>query len=277
MAFEKQRYFTYGKTDYNKPVAHYANMEHVAGALYRGEPYADEYGTSYTDVFIWYEEHGIGWKDGNTRTDWIEEDLPGMIERASIFDTPEKFIAELDRRANGEQCAANWIGAREIEVARIIAPEKVSIYLEARERHKMEQEAKERAREEARAAKDVAYVEEQNAKTAEMVKKAVETFHHGGEFRNDEITILKDSYGGSTYSMVNYLANTYGVSIPIKVKGWITESLYSVIVEPNGSISRIRLNRGKKNSTTIFDYLNKLAAAITCGDMVKKILEDVTA
>lgn len=277
MAFEKRRYYTYGKADYNKPVAHYADMEHVAGALYRGIPYNDEYGISYTDFFFWYEQHGIGWKDGNRRTDWAEEDMPGMIERASIFDTPEKFIAELDRRAAGEQCAANWIGAREVEIARIIAPENVSIYLEARERHRVEQEAKEREREAARAEKDAAFVAEQNAKSDEQIKKAVDVFENGGEFRNVEIDICRDRYDTSTYTLVNHLANIYNVNIPIKLKGWIANNLYSVIVEPDGRIERIRLNDGKRKSTTIFEYLNKLAAAITCGDMVKKILEEATA
>lgn len=265
MAFEKRRYFSYSKQDHNTPVTHWAEMEHVNGSMYLGKPYMDN-GYSYTDFFIWYDNFGIGWLEGNKRTEWLEGDLPEMVARFSAYDTSDKFIAELDRRAAEEEYSpSNWIGAREIEVARIIAPDRVEEYLKARKRHGDQQEAKHKAAAEKRERENAAFVEEQNRKAAEQVAKAVEVFKNGGEFKNDQIDIYKDRYDCSCYSLVNHLANIYGVSIPVKVKGWIADNLYSVKVDNSGRVSSVRLNDGKRQSTTIFGYLKELRFAIAFG------------
>lgn len=92
------------------------------------------------------------------------------------------------------------------------------------------------------------------AKRDESVKDVEDAIISGGDIKNTLINGEK--------SVFLILAGKYGISIPMRLAGWMNKTLAQIKVENGKCISVWRWKNAGGASTTIFDYLNKIIAAV---------------
>lgn len=254
--YEKKRFITYN-TNGNSVVYHTKNMQHVIGSLYKDKETQNQYNESECYLYAYFEDYNIGIRIGAMNR--LEcRDIDTMHESLTndyYLDTPEHFISMLDDDVSNKQ----FIGNVQIELAKYLKPERVEVYTQARLDYRAEQDRKHAEAIKKEQAEDKAYCDERNKETEIEIQKVITSINNGGEIKNTTITIYKDRYDYKEYSIFNYLANRYNLSIPIKLKGWINKSLYSIKIE-NGRVTSYKYSGNK--STTIGKYMNMLVSAI---------------
>lgn len=106
---------------------------------------------------------------------------------------------------------------------------------------------------------DRAFCEEQNHLAEQKVQEAKSTLCNGGILKNEVIKFYRNRYNPLIYSIVNYLMRQYGVEVPIRTQGWITDKLASVTVA-NGCCVSLQYFRtkGGQGSQRFFSCMNEL-------------------
>ena len=255
--FQTVRTIMYNYTG-DKAVYHNKKMRHFFDNVYVGECELDSYGQAYYYVFLkWpecdvalYAEKTNGWRTDDEIARWVKNSGTG---------TKDDFIRKMKQRIADQE----WIKLIEIEALRHVAPELVTDAFVARDACEKRREAKRAERELAKEQEDAAFVEEANKKAADIVNAAVNTIRNGGVIQNDEVCFWKTRYDFKKYSVINYLMGQYGVDIPIRTKGWITERLVSVTVyDGHVTVCRwMRSGRGKL-SDSFWEYMTRLVNAV---------------
>jgi hypothetical protein len=124
-------------------------------------------------------------------------------------------------------------------------------YMAKQELEKREKQAADRATESARI----------NAANDEAVKQLLSTADNiraGGRLYSDTILFYRNE-NGSEINGFNLLADIYGISLPINVRGWIAKKLFSIRIE-QGAIKSYRKEGG--DSATFADYLDLMIAEV---------------
>ena len=152
-----------------------------------------------------------------------------------------------------------------IEVAKHIAPERVPVYMSAREKRirRLQEESEKRRAEKQETYRK--YIEETNVAAAALEQACFSAFKEDGDIRNQTITTAqadKDGYPiKSSTSILLYLLRKYGIHVPLKTQGWINNSLHSVKI-CDGSVSRVVYNKKSVVSNKAVECINALSEAI---------------
>lgn len=100
-----------------------------------------------------------------------------------------------------------------------------------------------------------------------IVNPALDIFRNGGEIDASQKVKVFDSEGFKEQNLILYIAEKYGVNIPLKLKGWINKNLAKVIVKEGHCV---RVYRYGGPSKTIFTYLESIISAILSTDNCRK-------
>lgn len=118
---------------------------------------------------------------------------------------------------------------------------------------------------EARAEEEARKKAEQEAHAAEK-REIIRQLLQGGERIGAEYA-RKDAERDTFARLLVEIAQDCGVTIPVKVKGWMFKSLAAVDVK-NGRCDRVHIwKNGGTHSTTIYKYINLLLQALASGSM----------
>jgi len=257
--FETHRVITYNFTR-DKAVYHNVEMRQAKGCIYIGEPKPDEYGRNYCVTYAYFADKGIGIAMGTYADD---ADLQWVLNDAAYHHLDRDWPVYLIHAKQAID-AGYWFTVLEVELLKNIAPELVDGANEARRIHKERSEAKRRAEEQKRQEEDALYVKEQNEQAFKLIDKAIETIKRGGVLNNNTVEIYKERYDSKDYCVVGYLMDKYGVSLPIRTRGWVNNSLARITVSEGGEVTRCqyRPNGKSKGSTAVWKYLDQLIKAI---------------
>ncbi len=137
---------------------------------------------------------------------------------------------------------------------------------ESAEREKrLQKEMEERAAADAEREKERVADKNKNIEKLETVGK---TLLAGEKLKNDSITVYQDDAdmrGKETCAIVALL-DKYGVSVPIKTRGWIIQNLRTVQkIDDGNSTWRIEIKKGANASKSIWGVMDKLYAAMADG------------
>ncbi len=251
---ERHAILHYG-ADGNKVVRHYYDMRPIGGTLYRGEVRDGGGNWGGNGYFIYAVFSGVKYglridsitvfpSDNDKRFD---TDNSNNWYRG-VYASKESYLDYLDKRAD----AGEVMRMVEIEFVRQFDAPRSERYAECRTAALAKREAKAKeARERAEAEKaeaDRKREEEYNA----MLSSAVSAICSGGTVVNTENAILE-------------LFRRYGINIPLRTQGWVKAKLHSFTVHPDGTFSHLSYRpakKGEKPSQVVFDYLEKLIAAV---------------
>ena len=254
--FTPRKVFLYAK-DGNTVVTRSKSVQPVSGNIYRGQDVVKQNG-SFVDccLYVFFPETQIGLKMFEVDTKSTVEEIVDMVARYG-YASAEEFAKMLQDRID----RVKFIGKAQIAFLAQFRPDMVMDCRATRERFaekKAMEEAEEKSREEAA---NKAFVDAANAVVENIVSEAVRTIRAGGVLRNTEITVYRSRYDYSVYQLINYLARRYGINIPLRTQGWINKSLVSIEIK-DGKMTGGRMDSRARQSTVIFEYMNKLIAAV---------------
>lgn len=260
--YESHKIIHYSYSTLNKVVRHIYQMQPIGGNLYKGEITKDEYGAKHCDIFAVYPEVPYGillYKNERIWDDEADKMVDYYLETArnQKLDTFSNFMSRL--RTDME--AGKFIGGVEIAFAMQTDPQLAKELSEHREAYRAKQEERYAAERAKREAEDQAYVNERNEETQKVITEAVDILRNGGTLSNKDITVYRNRYDSSTYSIINHLARLYGVKIPLRTQGWINSTLTAITVQ-DGKMTTGRMVHGRSQSTVIFKYMNQLIEAV---------------
>ena len=252
--YERIKIVRYAK-DGNTVITKKVKAQNIGSNFYATEPRDGGYGQwKLRDIYIYYPSASIGL--------YIEcADESRVVNLPDFIDTPEGLIAHIDELLKNDQ----HIRLSLIEVVKYIAPERVAMYVKAREfrNHRLEEE-----REKRRAEQQESYrkeIEETNLKAFNQENECIRIFKENGDIRNDTITTAKaeeDGYPKTTStSIILYLLRKYDIHVPLKTQGWINNSLHTVTIK-DGSVTRIAYNRKSVVSNKAIECIEMLSQAI---------------
>lgn len=114
---------------------------------------------------------------------------------------------------------------------------------------------------------DRRYCEEMNKMAEQTVANAVQTIINGGVLQNDTVEFFRERHDSSSYSVINHLMRMYGVSVPLRTKGWINDKLANITVK-DGKCEHLQYlkTKGGRCSQTFFDCVNELIRRVNEGD-----------
>ena len=254
--FEKKRIITYN-TNQTKAVYHNKDVRHIVDNIYCGKSSSDGY-NEYCDIYMIYPEIPVGIWAGSVRDSYSVEEVKETVVRAKI-DTVENFLDSIKNRVK----ISDHIRFTEIELMKYIQPNMEHELWESRRIFAENREKKLKEREKKIAEENEIFVKEMNDIAQKDIDSAISIIKNGGNLENNSIEIFKDRYNSKCYSIINYLFVEYGIEVPIKTKGWISEKLRSVYIS-NGhctGASYMRRNGGKCSSK-IFDYMEELIVRV---------------
>lgn len=212
------------KHDGNTVTAHRWKVFHLSGNLYLQEPQTDKYGQRYAHIALFFQNVKIGLDVGILSGWQLDQYSAEDVERRISFAMVEAFRDTINAQmANGEHIKDSYIAfVRQYDDVQ--AGKMQSYKKEWRERNERERQAaiSERERREARERK------ERERAIAEAVEKAEQAIISGGYISNKEI------YGKPLFL---HLFDKNGITVPIRSRGWIIDTLASVTQNNNGSAS----------------------------------------
>ena len=243
--------------DGNTVVTRNKSVQLVSGNIYRGKDIVRQNG-AFVDccLYAFFPEAQLGLMLFEVNTEKTVEEIMNEVTRLSCANAGD-FVKMLQGRIDRIQ----HIGKAQIAFLEQFRPDMVEDCWQARKRFsekRAAEEAEKKAREDA---ENKAFVDAANAVTENIMKEAVQTIRAGGVLRNTEITVYRSRYDYSTYQLINHLARLYGVSIPLRTQGWINKSLLSIEIK-DGKMTGGRMDPRARQSGVIFEYMNKLIAAV---------------
>lgn len=250
--FEKKRVITYN-VNQTKAVYHNKDVHHVIDNIYCGKSSSDGY-NEYCDIYMIYPNIPVGIWVSSVRDSYNIEEVKEMVIRAKI-DTMENFLDSIKNRVKN----SDHIRYTEIEFMKYIQPDMENELWESRRIFAENRDKKYKEREKKIAEENELFVKEMNDIAQKDIDSAISIIKNGGNLENNSIEIFKDRYDSKCYSIINYLFIKYGIDIPIKTKGWISDKLRSVYIS-NGHCTRASYMRkkGGRCSSKIFDYMEEL-------------------
>lgn len=252
--YETIKIVRYAK-DGNTVISKKVKAQNIGNNFYATEPREGGYGQwKLRDIYIYYPSISLGL--------YVEcADESRVLTLPDDISTTEGLVAHMEELVKREA----HIRLSLIEVAKCIAPERVHIYISAREnriRRLQEESEKRRAEQQESYRKDI---EETNAATADQERECIRAFKENGEIRNKTITTAqadKDGYPvKSSTCILLYLLRKYDIHVPLKTQGWINNSLHSVKIS-DGSVFRIVYNKKSVVSNRAIECINALSDAI---------------
>lgn len=229
------------------------------GNLFKGANY-NEYGTDYCDLYVVYENYGIGYivqfhVDARNEV----HDIVNQFKQ-SCFYSDTAFVAYMDAKTNVEK---DWIRDAEIQLVSYFAPEKVAGYMELKKQMQEYREKESVRKAEEREREAAEFVEKMNRKAEEKISAAKDVIRNGGRLQNDSVTVYKDRYDSSTYSIINHLMRMYNIDVPLRTQGWINDKLANAKIE-NGKCETLQYRKvkGAQCSQRFFDCMNELITAV---------------
>lgn len=257
--FEKRRVIMYAP-DGNTVVYHWREMQKIEGNIYRGPSLAPELGTMDScELYCYFSDRNIGLSIGSCYTSKLVADLMEWAEDEGVLSS-EAFIDRVKAKVQGTQhIMLTWV-----EMLKYIEPDLIPACMESRLAHSKRLEAAYRERKRKQAEQEKEFVDGENKAAKELFLKTVSGVAAGeGTVRNDTITVYRSRYNSASYSAINLLARLYGVSIPIKVQGWINSSLSRVDLEQSACCNYwYQRSKHGKGSKTFFGYMNSLVKAV---------------
>ena len=223
--FQRKKIITYG-SDHCTAVYHNKELQHITGSIYKGRNKVDTYGQLSCRIYVFFEKLNVG-------IDLLEIPHPDYFEVEKIensiindykMDSPENFILDMESRVERR----NHIGNAMIQLASHIKPERVEIYRQARLDYRAMKDKEATEHKEKCKQKEILYCQEQNQKSDEQIKLAIQTIKNKGKLLNSEISIYSSRYTYSTYRIINHLMKMFDIKVPIKTQGWINDALYDV-------------------------------------------------
>ena len=255
---ETHRVITYNYQG-NKAVYHNISMKPVFGNIYIGESEPNEYGRAYCMAYAYFKDKDIGiamhqYSD-DTEIESVERDA-NIYCLGSISDFLERMRKVIE--------AGSWVTLLEAEILKNVAPELVDGAFEARRKYRARLDDQERIRKQKAKEEEDSYVNEQNEKAQEKIDKARKIIKDGGILINTEFSIYKRRFDKKDYCVITYFLDKYGVSIPIRTRAWVINSLFSITIGKDGSIATYQYYKhGKsKGSTTVWGYLEDMIKAV---------------
>ena len=252
--YEAIKIVRYAK-DGNTVISKKVKAQNIGNNFYATEPREGGYGQwKLRDIYIYYPSISLGL--------YVEcADESRVLNLPDNISTTEGLIAHMDELVKQEA----HIRLSLIEVAKHIAPERIPVYMSAREnrtRRLQEESEKRRAEQQESYRKEI---EETNIAAAEQEQECIHAFRENGEIRNKTITTAqadKDGYPIKfSTCILLYLLRKYGIHVPLKTQGWINNSLHSVKIS-NGSVFRIVYNKKSVVSNRAIECINALSDAI---------------
>lgn len=257
--YEKKRIITYA-SDGIKAIYHNKDIQLIAGNVYKDKEEADQWGQIHCNLYCYFDNIKIGIDIGGMTC--LNSREPEEMKEAAIrncLDTTDNFIAMLDD--NVINC--RHIGNAQIELAKYIKPERVAAYEQARLDYRAMKDRQEEERWAKREAEDKAYCEQKNSEAEQTVNDTIQSIITGGKIGNIKITIYKNRYNSTTYSVFNYLAYQNNIEIPIKVRGWINNKLVNITIA-DGKMTSYQYQgaKGTHGSNTVWNYIQKVLDVI---------------
>ena len=254
--FEAFRVVTYN-ADQTKALYKNKSMQLIIGSIYRGETVKEEY-NDHCDVYACYDGITVGIWIGSVRTDYSVDEVMEQIRRKGI-DSLENYMAAIKTRLEKQ----DYFRFTEIEFIKHLAPELENQMWESRKAFAENQHKKRMEQAAQREAEDQAFIAAQNAEAEQTINKAMEILRNGGKLENQTVTFYQSRYEHSSYSIVNYLMQKYGVNVPIRTQGWINEKLVSAKIE-DGKCENLQYYKAKgaQCSQKFFDCMNELLAKV---------------
>lgn len=213
----------------NDAVYHWRELQHVGDNVYKDQEVENDYGEYECWIYLLYPECDVALKLSCWNIDrYSAEEVLEAVKREKL-DTAEHFIQHLDDNV----VSGRFIGNALIEFAKHLNPEKVPIYQKARldfiaKREREEKEKQEKIRQQLKEK-----AQQQNDAMQKLIDNAISIIKNGGRLQNENIVLYDDNLEEHTYNIICYLAKQYGVSIPLKVKGWICNKLIWVEIKNN--------------------------------------------
>ena len=230
------RVYTYSKSTMNKVVRHTVNANCIGGSLYIDE----NEGSSSREYFLYYPEIKSGASVGFNSAS--ENALEAIKQYYVNANSPAGYLSMLDNIIN----ANGWIGNREIALAMEIDAQKADVYKDYRQSYLDKQNTRHAEEAEKREAKRIEKERIAKEEKENAINAFVDTIKNGGTVNNANSILVE-------------VCNRFYIDLPIKLKGWIYKSLYSITFKDGKAVSCER--RGNP-STTIFTYLNQLCDRI---------------
>lgn len=255
-AYEPKKVITFAK-DGNTVIKPIRNVKQICGSIYSTEPRDEGYYYKPVKLFAFYGDN-IGIEIANADTETELDKIEQGTENIKTFDG---YISNIKRRIE----ANTWINLAELEYLKAYKPELIAGAEKARAIWKAKQDERRRQEEAERTAREQAEHDAENAKSFEKINKAIEVFKTSGRIENDEITVWTSPDDYKDYTVITYLLDKYGIKCPIKTRGYIINSICTVKVNEDYSISYSRLNKTISNKA--FEVLGELRDIIRCGGM----------
>lgn len=254
--FEMHKVLEYA-ADWNKVVRHNKQLRKLEEPFYSGEITGDEYSRG-AKIYVFYSELNIAMYLGST---YESNNVEFILEqcRKMHMDTPAQLMETLDQLVERNEYIKNIY----IEVAAMVKPERVQVYMESKKNFVLRQEEKRRLKKEQQEIEDQAYVNEHNAEAERVVQEAINLIRSNGKLPNTSVEFFRSRHDSSAYSIINYLMRKYGINVPIRTQGWINDRLTMVSIQ-NGKCATISYQkiRNGKVSEIFHDCMNKLIMAI---------------
>lgn len=252
--WEKHKAVEYAK-DGNTIVCQNRPMRRLRGNYYLGE-IKGEGCNRRASIYAYYPGLDIALYLGRAYENNDVESILGQCRKLGM-ETPEQLIGTLDALVERQSFIKDiWI-----EIATRFAPERVAAYRASKVAYmeKLRQEEEEERKKEC--AEQRAQLERLQRQTEKQLQEAVNVLKSGGRLSNQKITVYRTVYDSKEYSILNYLAQKYGVNIPIKTRGWINSSLSGIVIS-DGRMTKEYVFKGKNFSTVIWKYMDQLIAAV---------------
>lgn len=246
-------------SDCSKAVRKQIAVRKIAGNLYMGKIKKDRYGMETFGLYACYPDCPVGVHlctidrpEEHDTNELYQKALEAYPEVCSL----EQFLDELKMR----ESKGSFIGNREIEFLKYAAPEHMEHYRLYREKYLQQSQERQRQVHKQNEEKNAEFCRTKNQEAEEIIQNTMEIIFHSGVLHNSEVSYYQGRYDYTTYKLVNYLFKRYEVKLPIKVQGWVNQSLVNITFKDGNAVSFTFL-KGRE-SKTFPSYFEKLLEAI---------------
>ena len=255
--FETKKVITWN-TAGNKAVRHNVNVAKITDNVYVGEiDKNDNY--YYINCRLYALYNGIAFDFGYIDSEIEMDDLVERINN-SPWANADKFMENIYQRIENGM----WINLVEMEYIKAVNPTIIPDVEKARAAWQKKLDDKRTAEQNIRNAEKQEEMEKANAEALDVVNSAINTIKNGGTVDNNYITIYTDIDTYKEYSVIAYLFDNYGITMPIRTKGFVINRIASITVSEDGKgVHYSYYKKGNsKGSSSIYDYIYKLIEAI---------------
>ena len=255
--------------DNNTPAIKNKRLQHIAGSLYKDREKKNGSNGFRCRVYAFYSDIKMGiYLDGVYD---LERFTPERLLQLSIerkFDSFSSFQGHVRDMIQ----AGSYIPRADLLLLEIYAPELAKDAWRAREAYLARQQEEKRLKQEEERQRQTAVIRKANDEAALQLIKTAGAIRSGSDVYACDIEFYRNE-AGSVFNSFNLLADIYGISIPINVRGWINKKCVMIYVR-DGRISQYSHRRG--GSQTFTDYMQQVVDRILAdpGDIAIKRWRD---